>query len=63
MDIDRFKSHIQVIAVQARWRPDQIQLAEDYIDRLAKKGLACRRPLQLKLVHATLILDEFKKFS
>ena len=38
MSFEDFKSDIQKQAMEDRWRPDQIQYAEDYIEDLYEQG-------------------------
>ena len=60
MSFEDFKSNIQKQAVEDRWRPDQIQYAEDYIDDLYKKGIKAKRQPKLDKEKADYIQNNFE---
>lgn len=61
MDLNSFKMHIKVLAVENRWRPAQIQYAEDYIEALFLKGEKAEVPPGLSREHVETIKTEYQK--
>ena len=63
MSLDYFKEDIREWAVQNYWRMDQIQYAEDYIEKLNKKGIKAKPHRDLDPEKAAYIKTEFSKKS
>ena len=59
-DLNNFKSNIKTLAVKERWRPAQIQYAEDFIDAMFKGGPNVIPPFLLDTAKRTLIRDRFR---
>jgi len=61
--LKEFKELIAKLAIKARWRFDQLQHAEDYIDAIHKDGTNAAVTAGLDTNHAETIMEQYRKFA
>jgi len=57
--LDALKRKISAHAIKERWRFDQLQYAEDYIDQMRSHGINAAITVGLDAAHARLIKESF----
>jgi len=57
--LDQLKQDISTHAIKKRWKPDQVQRAEDYIDAIRSHGISVRVTAGLDAQHAQVIRGRF----